>query len=202
MGENNWLTITELAEETKIADSTIRRYLHTYTVFFKHDGNVRGRRYEKNAIKVLNRIRELYEKGYDNRKVHSFLEEEFTVILDSEKVKNDSGNSHENSQEDSEKSPYIAIRSEDLEGIKLALAEQKEFNKVLLGILQRQEMTIQKQAVMIRELVEDQEKERLLLSTIEEMAATKTETDTEGRIEEVVQEKPKKKGFLQKIFGG
>lgn len=195
MSKNNWLTITELADETKIADSTIRRYLHTFSVFFKHDGNIRGRRYEKNAIKVLNRIRELYEKGYDNRKVHSFLEEEFTVILDS-------GNGDKNSHENNDKSPYIAIRSEDLEEIKAALVEQKQFNKVLLEILQRQETTIQKQALMIQELVENQEKERLLLSTIEEMAATKNETAAEEKIEEVVQEKSKKKGFLQKIFGG
>lgn len=210
VNKSEWLTITELSESTRIADSTVRRYLHTFSVFFKHDGNLRGKRYDKNAIKILNRIRELYEKGYDNKKVHSFLDEEFPPIFDNvDEIsrENNHGNSHENNHEDSEKSPFIAISREDVEEIKKALAEQKmtlDEQRVIIRALleshQKQNQTIERQGETIQQLVEDLEKHRLLIVPKEVAATTVTE-----EVDEVQEDKeetpPKKKGFFNRIFG-
>ena len=192
--EAKWLTVTELSDATKIADSTTRRYLHTFSVFFKHDGSVRGKRYDKNAIKILNRIRELYEKGYENKKVYSFLEEEFAPIFDSEKVAEEAETSREDTHENSGESRHIRILNEELSFIKESLMKQEKFNEYLL-------QTVLKQGQTIQDLVEELEKQRLLPSPVEETAASTIEEVETVEIVEKVETDPKKKGLFKRIFG-
>ncbi|MFC7394002.1 MerR family transcriptional regulator [Scopulibacillus cellulosilyticus] len=80
-----WLTIKELAERTNITDSSIRRYISNFPDFFAHRGGQRGRRYEDSAVKVLARIKTLYEERFETADVEAALKNEFPKIIDDDK---------------------------------------------------------------------------------------------------------------------
>ncbi|RBO11080.1 MerR family transcriptional regulator [Pantoea sp. 3_1284] len=83
---SEWLTISELAARTDISESTIRRYLQNFSMFFHTKGGKRSKQYEGNAVKVLERIRELFEKGYETMEVRKALSKEYGMIIDGESV--------------------------------------------------------------------------------------------------------------------
>lgn len=169
--EKEFLTITELAEETDIAETTVRRYLNTFEEFFISNERKRNKKYDPMAIKVLQRIRDLYENGSDKKEIQVVLGNEFFVTVD----------------ENNEEKPDISRE------IVVALEEQKELTKKLFEALQRQEIIIQQQGQMIQQLLENQEQQKQIATTTEEERAN-------NEPKEIV-EKVEKKGFFQRIFG-
>lgn len=169
-----WLTIAELAERTDIAESTVRRYLNNFENFFLDTGGKRSKRFEGAAVKVLIRIRELYEKGYESAEVRRVLSQEFSLIIDSES----SDNSRENKDENIAVTEFST--AEDVAAIRELLEEQRNFNKTLLELLHQQENRIQQMEIQHSQ-----------------GAAT---TAAIGKPEEVELETPKKKSFFQRLF--
>lgn len=133
-----WYTITELAEKTNIPDTTIRRYIAKFNSFFVFSGGSRSRRYEETAIKVLIRIKNLFDSGYETDQVNHALSNEFPVVIDGEK-------------ENEVNTPAVLATSEDIFEIKQALKQQTEFNKLLIEKLEHQERYI-KESLKKRDL--------------------------------------------------
>ena len=134
-----WLTINELADKTGIPDSTIRRYIAKFSDFFVVKGGSRSKRYEDTAIKILLRIKDLYDKGLETDQTHNTLLKEFPRIVD-----------HEAPEEQSNL-PALAT-SDDITEIKQMLKAQQEFSNRLLDRLSKQEH-------YIKESIERRDKE-------------------------------------------
>lgn len=169
-------TISEIAEKANIAESTVRRYLHNFRIFFKNLGGTRGKRYDESAVKVLIRIKNLFDQGYDTEKAIDILSHEFTVILD--------GDSSENKHEITDVPTFAT--AEDMAEIKAALEEQKAFNQLLLEKLTEQDMYIRnsmekRDQLLVESLRAIQEEKRVIAET----AAT---------------EAPVKKSLFQRLF--
>ena len=166
-----WLSIVELAEKTSIPDTTIRRYISKFPDFFIHKGGSRSKRYEDTAIKVLVRIKNLFDEGYETDLVESKLKNEFALIIDDNRV-------------DEKTDTAVLATSADLLEIKEALAEQKQFNKLLIEKLSNQE-------TYIKESLE--KRDRLLMESLRII-----QEDKKARAEvAVTHEKP---GFFRRIF--
>jgi DNA-binding transcriptional MerR regulator len=162
-----WLTIMELAEKTNIPDTTIRRYIQKFNDFFPYKGGSRSRRYEETAIKILVRIKNLFDSGYETDQVDATLRNEFPMVVD------DGNNEKETN------TPTLAT-AEDIAEIKEALKAQSEFNKLLVEKLEQQQSYIEeslnkRDRVLMNSVRAMQEERKLLLET----AASK-ETEKKG----------------------
>ncbi len=71
-----WLLISELAEELNIPENTVRRYAGLFKDFMPCKKTGRATRYAPEALEILTRISELYNKGFDTESVHNTLESE------------------------------------------------------------------------------------------------------------------------------
>src|SRR3954462_15928408 len=117
-----YLSINQLAEQTLIPDTTVRRYIAKFPDFFHYKGGSRSRRYEDSGIKILKRIKDLYDQGYETDQADEVLRKEFTMIVDGDNVENSAEKPH---------TPALAT-VEDVTEIKELLKQQQEFNKLLL----------------------------------------------------------------------
>jgi len=161
-----WLNINELAEQTNIPDTTIRRYITKFNTFFIHKGGARSRRYEDKAVKVLIRIKQLYDEGHESEEVDNVLRKEFAVVIDGDKV-----------EEPFEKSSTPALATaEDMAEIKAALKQQQEFNKLLIEKLADQER-------YIKEVIE--KKDHLLLESVKVIQEQKSILESAATTEQV-----------------
>ena len=179
------LTISELAEKANIPESTTRRYLHNFRIFFNNLGGTRGKRYDESAVKVLKRIKNLFDQGFDTEKSISILSHEFTVILD--------GENDEDKHEITDVPTFAT--AEDMMEIKAALAEQKVFNQLLLEKLTEQDNYIKnsmnkRDALLIESL-------RAIQSEKQAIAETAASDEME-KVETVAPEK--KRPFFLRLF--
>jgi len=183
-----WLSIKEMAEKTKIPDPSIRRYIEKFSSFFTHKGGARSKRYEDTGLKVLLRIKQLYDEGYETDGIDGILRKEFAVIIDDDSV-----------GENVEKAvtPTLAT-AEDMAEIKKALEEQREFNKqqqvfnqALIEKLNAQENYIKESLVKRdQQLLESMKQSMKEQQAVAEMAAT------------VEREQKVKSSFWSRLFGG
>lgn len=170
-----WLNIQELADQTNIPDTTIRRYISKFSTFFIFKGGARSRRYEDTAVKVLIRIKQLYDNGHESEEVDNTLRKEFAVIIDGDK------------EETFEKASTPALATaDDMAEIKEALKQQQDFNKLLIEKLVDQERYIKESLekrdhLFLESIKAIQEEKRTLLET----------TSTEE----------KKPSFFKRFFG-
>lgn len=81
MDEAAWKTSRELARETGIAESTVRRYLEVYNTFFINKQLGRRTIYAPGAATILKRIKELHDEGRVVDQVRATLEQEHTQTL-------------------------------------------------------------------------------------------------------------------------
>lgn len=138
-----WLDVPQLAEQTNLPDSTVRRYLVKFKQFFSYKGGKRSRRYESSAIRVLLRIKALYAEGFETAEVTKTLLNEFPVVTDGEQSE---------SQLESAGLPALAT-AEDIAELKEALAKHNELNRLLL---QNQH----EQNELIKKLMQDNEDQK------------------------------------------
>lgn len=155
-----WITINELSDKTGIADSTIRRYVAKFSDFFVVKGGARSKRYEETAIKILIRIKELYEKGLETEQVYKNLEKDFPLVLDGDAP-----------EEQTTLLPALAT-SDDISEIKEMLKAQQEFSNRLLDRLSKQEEYIKdsidrRDRELMQALKDSMSERRLLLENKE-----------------------------------
>jgi DNA-binding transcriptional MerR regulator len=176
--EAKYLNINELAERTGIPDTSVRRYIAKFPHFFKYKGGTRSRRYEDKSVKVLLRIKTLYDSGYETDQADEILRQEgFAMIVDGDKVEEKSVIPYMVTAED-----VAEIVRRETEPLKKALEEQMNFNKVLIEKLEQQQKSLDKRDQLLLESIKEiQERKRI------EVAATK--------------EEEKNKGFFSRLFG-
>lgn len=183
-----WLSIKEISEKTNIPDPSVRRYIDKFGDFFTYKGGARSKRYEDTGVKVLLRIKQLYEEGYESDGIDGILRKEFAVIIDDDAV-----------GETTEKAvtPTLAT-AEDMTEIRQALEEQREFNKqqqafnqALIEKLNAQENYIKESLVKRDQALLEEMRHRLdEQKAVAELAAT------------VELEKKTKSTFWSRLFGG
>ena len=198
-----YITISEIAEQTDIPNSTCRRYLASFESFFLVKGGSRLKKYEEHAVDVLKRIKDLYENGMDTQEIHNVLANEFPVVIN--------GDEEELKKDEQAPVPLLAT-GEDIQEIKKALDEQQNFNKLLLEKLEQQHVYYEQK---FEELKQDREligslresmKQRQLEST-----EIKSKTDQQFtsinqhlvEIQQTIKESAasnEKKGFFQRLF--
>jgi DNA-binding transcriptional MerR regulator len=180
-----WLNINELAEKTLIPDTSVRRYISKFPDFFQSKGGSRSKRYEDSGIKVLVRIKNLFDSGYETDQVDEVLRKEFPVIIDGNKV--------EESEEKASTPPLATV--EDVEEIKAMLVRQQEFNERLLERLAEQERYI-KNSLEKRDnqLIES-------LRTVQELKQAQIEVSSSVVDNDDKEDKESKPNFFQRLFG-
>lgn len=151
-----WYSITELAEETKIPEPTVRRYITKFQPYFISKGGSRAKKYDSSAIDLLKRIQKLYAAGYETIGVSEVIKNEFPVIMSDKDL---------TEMDEKPNLPTLAT-AEDVAEIKQALAEQKEFNKLLIQKLGEQERSF-------KEALEN--RDQLLLERLAEKEEDKEE---------------------------
>lgn len=187
-----WYSVKELAEKTNIPDTTIRRYIDKFNDFFIFKGGSRSRRYEDTAIKILIRIKTLFDGGYESEQVHEVLQKEFPMVVDDGK-----------NEQTSESSMPALVTAEDFNELKRAQKEQQEMNKLLLEKMEAQEQfnkalleQLKKQETYIRESLEKRDQSLMeTMRVIQEERKMLLEVAAD-------QEREKKKGFFSRLFGG
>lgn len=170
-----WLNIQELAYQTNIPDTTIRRYISKFSTFFIHKGGARSRRYEDTAVKVLIRIKQLYDDGHESEEVDNTLRSEFSVVIDGDTEKEPVARAN---------TPALAT-AEDMAEIKRALKQQQDFNKLLIEKLADQER-------FIKETIE--KRDHLFLESIKTIQEEKA-------LLEAASTEEKKPSFFNRLFG-
>jgi DNA-binding transcriptional MerR regulator len=166
-----WLTVTELAEKTNIPDTTVRRYIGKFPDFFTYKGGSRSRRYEGISIKILVRIKNLFDSGFETEQVDAMLRNEFPMVV-----------SGDDKQQEKESNTPALATGEDIAEIKDALKQQQEFNKLLLERLENRDKEYYNKFDQILRMIQEEKQERL------EIAATQ-------------EQEQQKKGFFAKLFG-
>jgi DNA-binding transcriptional MerR regulator len=160
-----WLNIKELAERTNIADTTIRRYIDKFSDFFNYKGGVRSRRYDDSAIKVLVRIKQLFDDGYETNEADSILRKEFAVVID-------------DGRSEKEVNTPALVPAEEFEEMKKEINELKELNKLLVERLEKQEEERKKredhrdfQLVEIMRFIQEEKQLRIEAAATEDKAS-------------------------------
>lgn len=176
---NKYLTITEIAEQTDIPNSTCRRYLSTFEAFFMFKGGSRLKKYESSAVNVLKRIKGLYEEGLESHEIFDVLKNEFPLVV----------NGDEQQREMNEESPTVPglATSEDIAEIKKALDEQKQFNQALLQEMKQQHLYYEKK---FDELKRDRELVSSLRQSMEQrkLESAEHENKTTKQLENIEQQ--------------
>lgn len=155
-----WYNMTELAEKTNIPDTTCRRYIAKFPDFFMSKGGTRSKRYEDSSVKILIRIKNLFDSGFETEEVDLTLRKEFPTVVDGDKV-------------EGTKETLVMPTVEDMAEIKQALKEQAEFNKQLLERLDQQQQYIktsleQRDKALMASLKESMESQKLIAASVQE----------------------------------
>lgn len=84
--EKEWLSVAEMAKIAEIPDSSLRRYLERFSQHFRFELRPKGRRYHRDGLMVIAKIKYLYGSGLDAEEVESVLSKEFPITIDDEQV--------------------------------------------------------------------------------------------------------------------
>ena len=185
---NEWLNIMELAERANIPDTTVRRYIAKFSVFFFHVGGKRSRRYKSSAVDILLRIKALYDGGYQSSEVAKQLEKDFPMILDGDKT---DGNL--------EKADTPALMTaEDIWEMKQELIELKDIKKELKST--QDELKAVKEIIekMPRNFLDLENSMKELLRKQNQLLLGKPSQEEEEK--ELVSKEEKKEGFFKRLF--
>lgn len=174
---SKYLTVAEIAEQTDIPNSTCRRYLATFEAFFAVKGGSRLKKYEGSAVDVLKRIKGLYEEGLETNEIFDVLKGEFPLVVNDEEQRESSESVHT--------STLATI--DDIEEIKTALEEQKEFNQALLQEMKQQHLYYERK---FDELRYDREFVHSLRESMQQrkLESTEHENKTSKQLENIQQQ--------------
>jgi excisionase family DNA binding protein len=171
MTESEWITVSEASEKLNIPVETIRRYIRSHSVHLKV--KKQGKKYllHNDSMTVIKQIRAFYDRSMTVDEVEENLSASGFPMTITVKNENDEA---------------MTIRvADELQEIKKALDEQKDFNNKLLEKLNEQNE-------YIKESLE--QRDQRLLSSIRDIQKTKLETAA-------TQQKQDNKGFFARLFG-
>ncbi len=77
-----WVSLSTIARELDIADSTARRWASMFSDFLEAKGRGAGRRFNPQARDVLRRVQQLYNKNLTADQIADTLRQEFSVVVD------------------------------------------------------------------------------------------------------------------------
>jgi DNA-binding transcriptional MerR regulator len=171
MTDKEWLTVSEVSGKLNIPVETIRRYIRSHSVHLKV--KKQGKKYllHNDSMTVIKQIRSLYDRSMNVDEVEENLSASgFPMTIT---VKNNDDEA-------------MTVRvADELQEIKLALDEQKDFNNKLLDKLNKQNEYINQSL---------ETRDQRLMEAIRE--------NQQARIETVAtQQKTDKQGFFARLFG-
>lgn len=175
-----WYSVAELAEETGIPEPSLRRYLARFSIYVVSKGGKRAKKYDPTTIELLNRVKSLYDSGYETEGIKKLIKNEFPMIISDKEMAETAKNVD---------TPSV-VTSEDLMRLEKNLLEKmderfskqdKVFSLVMQKLEQREREIEQKE----RQL---EEREQMLLKAPEE------------KKEEASRPAEEKKGFLKRFF--
>lgn len=145
MTDNEWMTVSEVSEKVNIPVETIRRYIRSHSVHLR--AKKLGKKYfiHDESMTVIKQIRGLYEQGKNIDEVEEALSASGVAMTITVK-----------SDDDDSMTVYVA---DELQEIKRALQEQKQFNESLLKKLDEQSEHLQSQQAYIKESLERRDKQ-------------------------------------------
>lgn len=178
-----WLDVMQLAEQTNLPDSTVRRYLMKFNDFFTYKGGKRSRRYESSAIRVLLRIKALYAEGFESSEVAKTLLDEFPVVVNGEQTEVDLNSSG---------LPALAT-AEQMADLKEALEKHNELNRLLL---QNQH----DQNELIKTLIQDNEEQKKFNELLVQALSNKEQQEINQKLlQELAESKQRDQLLLEKL---
>lgn len=180
-------SVSDLEELTGIPGTTIRRYISRFPDYFVAVGGSRAKKYEESAIKVLMRIKNLYDNGYETDGVGKVLRDEFPSVV----TIGDNDNMESN--------PPAFATADDINEIKEMLQRQEEFNKLLVEKLDEQSMKVEESRK------EKEELKRYIKYTLEKRDKQLTENmnlliESRKEMAAALEKSEKNKGFWAKLF--
>lgn len=178
-----WLDVMQLAKQTNLPDTTVRRYLQKFNQFFTYKGGKRSRRYESSAIRVLLRIKGLYAEGFETAEVTKVLSDEFPVVIDGEETE---------AKLDSAGLPALAT-AEEMAELKEALEKNNELNRLLL---QNQH----EQNELIKTLIQDNEEQKRFNESLIKALSNKEQQEINQKLlHELAESKQRDQLLLEKL---
>jgi len=121
-----WLSVSQINDETSIPETTIRRYLNSFSEYFRAEKIGRGMKYHPDSVAILKRIYSLYNEDYETPEIQKLLDMEFAITVEEQK-------------DETTIQPPSVILEREFEEFK---QQQQEFNKQLLKQLQEQQKYI------------------------------------------------------------
>jgi len=175
-----WFSINELAARTNIPDTTVRRYIGKFSDFFLAKGGTRSKKYEDSAVKILIRIKDLYDSGFETEAIESTLRTEFSTVV----VVGEDG---ETVEEKPSAPMHTLATADDINEIKAALKRQEEFNKLLFEKLNQQDTYIKESL---------QKRDQMLMDSLRSVQEEK-----KVLLEAAASRESQKSSFFSKLFG-
>lgn len=79
-----WLSASEIAKESGVAESTTRRYLTNFEKYLKVISRGRGRKYHSDTVLIIKRCKDLFDSGYESNEVENVLQKEHGIVIEEE----------------------------------------------------------------------------------------------------------------------
>src|SRR5690625_671497 len=80
-----WLSVSQINDETSIPETTIRRYLNSFSEYFRAEKIGRGMKYHPDSVAILKRIYSLYNEDYETPEIQKLLDMEFAITVEEQK---------------------------------------------------------------------------------------------------------------------
>lgn len=154
--EEEWVSLSRVARELDIAESTARRWANMFSEFLRSKGNGAGRRFDPSARDVLRRVQTLYAANYNAEQISDALRQEFTMVVDVE--------------DESERIPSAQVFTQMGQFLGDLLETQKRMNDELSEI-RGQMQAIHAENEKMRSFIDERinERDRLLMQTLRQM---------------------------------
>lgn len=155
----NWYSVAELAEETGIPEPSIRRYLTRFSIYVVSKGGTRARKYDASTIRLLKRVKSLYDSGHETEGIKKLIKNEFPLIMSDQEKPETAENidvPRVTSSED-----IANLEKNIIAKIEERFAKQEEVLSLMIQKLEQREQQVEQKE---RQL---EERERLLLEVPE-----------------------------------
>ncbi|MGG3450296.1 DUF3967 domain-containing protein [Domibacillus aminovorans] len=184
---SEWITVVEMSEKTNIRQETLKRYMSMHKHLLRMKKEHGTYQLHEDCYDVLTKIRELYKQGKTNKDVDKLLTSSgIPMTID---VVSESGEIVS-----ADMSEVVSNIKAALEEQKQASAKQKDFNEILLNLLETQSEKFDARRKYIKDSVNRRD-EQLMASLRASQEAKKSLLSTQTSEKE-----EKKKSWFKRIF--
>lgn len=172
--EKKWFSVLDIEKQTGIPNQTIRRYINNHGIYLNPKKRGKGYYLTEESIKVIQKIRKLYDEGMTAQLVNDTLQERnipMTIVVN-----------------EGEEKSSIQI-NEVLQEFKKSMDEQNEVIRSLVEQIKKQQEYIDNKL---------EERDLRLIESTKEIQEAKKQIAAVNQGE--IKEKKKKKGWLTRIF--